>query len=336
MISPIRESKMKTAARHLFLAVFSVCAALAQVDSGGISGVVSDATGAVIPGARVRIVQENTNVATDLVTNASGFYAAPALRPGAYRIAVTKEGFRAERRTGVELRVQDRLEVSFQLEVGTASAEVTVSAAAPLLESETSSLRQGIEEKTITDLPLNGRNFIQLATLGAGTLPSTRTAERDSFISNGARGVQNSYLLDGIDNRNRILGFDKNSAQIVQPIIDAIQEFKVQTSTFSAEFGQAAGGVVNVTMRSGTNSLHGNLFEFLRNSQMDATPYFQPSGGKPLSSSKTSLARPLAARSSKTAPSFSAVGRARGNRARRRRSRPFPRSRCGRGFFREG
>ncbi len=273
---------MEASVRPLFLAAFSVCAVLAQVDSGGISGVVSDTTGAVIPGARVRIVQENTNVATDLVTNASGFYAAPALRPGAYRIAVTKDGFRAERRTGIELRVQDRLEVSFQLEVGTASAEVTVSAAAPLLESETSSLGQVIEEKTITDLPLNGRNFIQLATLGAGTLPSTRTAERDSFISNGARGVQNSYLLDGIDNRNRILGFDKNSAQIIQPIIDAIQEFKVQTSTFSAEFGQAAGGVVNVTMRSGTNSLHGNLFEFLRNSQMDATPYFQPSGGKPL------------------------------------------------------
>src|SRR5712691_9978101 len=282
MISPIRESKMEASVRHLFLAVFSVCAALAQVDSGGISGVVSDTTGAVIPGARVRIVQENTNVATDLLTNASGFYAHPGTRPGAYRFAATQESFRAERRTGIELRVQDRLEVSFQLEVGTASAEVTVSAAAPLLESETSSLGQVIEEKTITDLPLNGRNFIQLATLGAGTLPSTRTAERDNFISNGARAVQNSYLLDGIDNRNRIMGFDKSSAQIVQPIIDGIQEFKVQTATFSAEFGQAAGGVVNVTMKSGTNSYHGNVFEFLRNSDLDATPYFQPAGGKPL------------------------------------------------------
>jgi hypothetical protein len=140
-----------------------------------------------------------------------------------------------------------------------------------------------VEEKTVNELPLNGRNYIQLATLGAGTLPSSRTAERDNFIANGARAVQNSYLLDGVDNKNRIMGFDKSSAQIVQPIIDAIQEFKVQTSTFSAEFGQAAGGVVNVTMRSGTNALHGNLFEFLRNSRMDATPYFQPAGTpKPL------------------------------------------------------
>ena len=136
-----------------------------------------------------------------------------------------------------------------------------------------------MQEKTITDLPLNGRSFIQLATLTAGTLLSTRTQERDNFISNGARAVQNSYLLDGIDNKNRILGFDKNSAQIIQPVIDGIEEFKVQTATFSAEFGQAAGGVVNVTMKSGTNSFHGNVFEFLRNSKLDATPYFQPAGG---------------------------------------------------------
>src|SRR5262249_23345054 len=105
MINAIQESKMETSARRLFLAAFAVCAAFAQVDSGAISGVVSDTTGAVIPGVRVQIVQETTNVATDLVTNASGFYAAPALRPGAYRIAITKEGFRAERRTGIELRV---------------------------------------------------------------------------------------------------------------------------------------------------------------------------------------------------------------------------------------
>ncbi len=126
----------------------------------------------------------------------------------------------------------------------------------------------------INDLPLNGRNFIQLATLGAGTLPSRRTAERDNFIANGARAVQNSYLLDGVDNKNRILGFDRSAAQIIQPVIDAIQEFKVQTSTFSAEFGQAAGGVVNVTLKSGTTQLHGRLFEFLRNAKLDATPYF--------------------------------------------------------------
>lgn len=268
--------------RLFLLPIIFVCVASAQVDSGAISGVVSDSSGAVIPGAKVQLTQESTNVEQDLVTNASGFYSAPALHPGTYSITVAIQGFRAEKRTGVVLRVQDRLEVNFQLQIGQAETEVMVTAASPLLESETSSLGQVVEEKTITDLPLNGRNFIQLAILGAGTVPALRSADRDSFISNGARSVQNSYLLDGIDNKNRIMGFDKSSAQIVQPVIDAIQEFKVQTSTFSAEFGQAAGGVVNVTMRSGTNGLHGNLFEFLRNSDLDATPYFQPAGGKPI------------------------------------------------------
>ena len=268
--------------RSAFIALLAAGLTSAQVDTGAISGVVRDRSGALVPGAKVRIVQQGTNLGTELQTNNSGFYSAPALQPGRYEITVTKEGFEQEKSQPLDLRVQDRAEVNFQLEVGTTRSEITVSTAPPLLESQTSSLGQVIEQKTVTDLPLNGRDFIQLATLSAGTLPSTRTAERDNFISNGARAVQNSYLLDGIDNKNRIMGFDKSSAQIVQPIIDAIEEFKVQTSTFSAEFGQAAGGVVNVTMKSGTNTFNGNLFEFFRNSDLDATPYFQPAGGKPL------------------------------------------------------
>ncbi|MEO7145196.1 MAG: carboxypeptidase-like regulatory domain-containing protein, partial [Bryobacteraceae bacterium] len=267
------------------LALLALCAgtALAQVDTGAISGVVTDESGAVIPGAQVTVTQLDTNVQVALSTNTAGFYSAPALHPGRYGVTVSKNGFQAQKRTGLDLRVQDRLELNFKLALGATTTEITVTAAPTVLESETSSLGQVIEEKTITDLPLNGRSFIQLATLTAGTLPSTRTPERDNFISNGARAVQNSYLLDGIDNKNRIMGFDKSSAQIIQPVIDAIEEFKVQTSTFSAEFGQAAGGVVNVTMKSGTNQFHGNLFEFLRNSALDATPYFQPSGrAKPL------------------------------------------------------
>jgi hypothetical protein len=257
----------------------SLATAAAQVDTGVISGIVTDSSGAIVPGASVTVTQQETNVRATLSTNEAGFYSAPALHPGHYDVAVGKEGFQAQRKTGIELRVQDRLEVNFNLTVGATSTELTVAAAAPLLESETSSLGQVIQEKTVTDLPLNGRAFIQLATLTAGTLLSTRTQERDNFISNGARAVQNSYLLDGVDNKNRILGFDKTSAQIIQPVIDGIEEFKVQTATFSAEFGQAAGGVVNVTMKSGTNSFHGNLFEFLRNTRLDATPYFQPVGG---------------------------------------------------------
>lgn len=118
-------------------------------------------------------------------------------------------------------------------------------------------------------------------TLGAGTSPSRRGPERDTFVSNGARPIQNSYLLDGIENKNKIVGFDSSSAQVIQPVLDGIQEFKVQTNTFSAEFGQSAGAVVNVTMKSGTNQFHGSAFELLRNSAMDAKPYFQPTPVRP-------------------------------------------------------
>jgi hypothetical protein len=263
---------------RLALSLLFACASFAQVDSGTISGIVTDASGAVVPGVEVLVTQQDTNVSMKLVTNESGFYSAPSVRPGPYVVTVELAGFRPQKSRPFEVRVQDRIEMNFRLEVGATTSEIMVSATAPLLESETSSLGQVVEEKTVKELPLNGRNFIQLATLGAGTLPSFRTAERDNFISNGARAVQNSYLLDGVDNKNRIMGFDKSSAQVVQPVIDAIQEFKVQTSTFSAEFGQAAGGVVNVTLKSGTNQLHGNVFEFLRNAKMDATPYFQPAG----------------------------------------------------------
>jgi len=259
--------------------VFATISLLAQVDTGAISGVVSDASGAVVPGAKVTITGVDTGLQTALVTNAAGFYAAPALRPGLYRVSAAASGFRAETRTGIELRVQERLELDFRLEVGATATEVTITSAAPLLESETSSVGQVIPERTINDLPLNGRTFIQLATLVAGALPSNRTAERDNFVANGARPIQNSYLLDGVENKNRILGFDRSSAQIIQPVPGSIQEFKVQLSTFSAEFGQAAGGVVNVTMKSGANDLHGSLFEFFRNSKLDALPYFQPAGG---------------------------------------------------------
>ncbi len=268
-----------SAIRLLILVTFSAISLFGQVDTGALSGVVTDATGAAVPSAKVVITQIETGFQTSLVTNSAGFYSAPALRPGTYSVSVVAPGFRAETRTGIELRVQERLSIDFRLEVGATASEITITAAAPLLESDTSSLGQVIEERTITDLPLNGRNFIQLATLGAGALPSNRTAERDNFVANGARPIQNSYLLDGVENKNRILGFDQSGAQIIQPVLDAIQEFKVQTSTFSAEFGQAAGGVVNVSMKTGTNEIHGSLFEFFRNSRLDALPYYQPTGG---------------------------------------------------------
>jgi len=253
----------------------------AQLDTGAISGTVRDSTGAVVQSAAVKIVEPETGIVVSLLSNGDGFFSAPALRVGKYNISVSAAGFATETRAGIELRVQDRLNLDFTLSPGQTNTVVTVEGEVPLLQTEDSSMGQVVENSTMQNLPLNGRNYIQLATLGAGTSPSRRGAERDTFIANGAREIQNSYLLDGIDNKNKIVGFDSSAAQAIEPVIDGVQEFKVQTSTFSAEFGQAAGAVVNVTLKSGTNQIHGSLWEYLRNSFFDAKPYFQVLGQKP-------------------------------------------------------
>jgi len=256
-------------------------ALLAQVDTGAIAGTVRDSTGAVVQAAKVKVVETDTGIVLSLVTNADGFYAAPALHIGKYNISASAAGFATQTKTDVELRVQDHLDVDFNLSPGQMSTVVTVESQVSPLQTEDSSIGQVVDDETMQNLPLNGRNYIQLATLAAGTSPSRRGAERDTFIANGAREVQNTYLLDGIDNKNKIVGFDSSAAQAIEPVLDGVQEFKVETSTFSAEFGQAAGAVVNVTLRSGTNQLHGSMWEYLRNSFFDATPYFQVKGQKP-------------------------------------------------------
>ena len=265
----------------LFIVVLLGQTLLAQVDTGAISGTVKDSTGGVLQAAKVKIVETETEIALSLVTNADGFYSAPALHIGEYTASAQAAGFATQTKTDIELRVQDRLDVDFILAPGQMSTVVTVASQLPPLQTEDSSMGQVVEDETMQNLPLNGRNYIQLATLGAGTSPSRGGAERDTFVANGAREVQNTYLLDGIDNKNKIVGFDNSAAQAIEPVLDGVQEFKVETSTFSAEFGQAAGAVVNVTLKSGTNQFHGSMWEYLRNSFFDATPYFQIEGQKP-------------------------------------------------------
>jgi hypothetical protein len=250
--------------------------AYAQVDTGTLSGTVKDPSGGVISNASVQVTNPATGISTKLSTNGSGLYSAPDLKAGAYQISVSAPGFQSLTKTGIELRVQDRLAVDFTLTLGQSTQSVSVESQVSSLQTETSSLGQVVGTTQIQNMPLNGRNYIQLATLGAGTAPSYNASERNSFTANGVREIQNSYLLDGIDNKNKIVGFDSSAAQSIEPVIDSVEEFKVQTSTFSAEFGQAAGAVVNVTTKSGTNQFHGSAFEYLRNSFFDADPYFQP------------------------------------------------------------
>jgi hypothetical protein len=250
--------------------------AFAQVDTGTISGTVRDPGGAVIQNALVTVANPSNGSSYSTHTNKDGLYTVVDLKPGTYTVSVRTPGFDSYIKTGIDLRVQDHRSIDFALVVGHRATSIQVRDTAPLLETQTSSLGNVVEREEVQNLPLNGRNYIQLATLGAGTSPSQRSNERNSFVANGQREIQNSYLLDGIDNKNKIVGFDSSDAESIEPIIDAIQEFKVQTGTFSAEFGQSAGGVVNVSIRSGTDLLHGSVFEYLRNSYMDAKPFFQP------------------------------------------------------------
>ena len=253
----------------------------AQLDTGAISGTVRDSTQAVVQAATVKIVETETGIVVSLLSNGDGFYSAPALHIGKYNISVSAAGFTTETRKDIDLRVQDRLNIDFTLSPGQTTTVVTVEGGVSLLQTEDTSMGQVVDDATMQNLPLNGRNYIQLATLGAGTSPSRRGAERDTFIANGARELQNTYLLDGVDNKNKIVGFDSSAAQAIEPVIDGVQEFKVETSTFSAEYGQAAGAVVNVTLKSGTNQFHGSMWEYIRNSFFDAKPYFQVLGEKP-------------------------------------------------------
>lgn len=170
--------------------------------------------------------------------------------------------------------MNSRLEVSFQLRPGEVTETIEVTGETPLLETESGSLGQVVENRTLVTLPLNGRNYSQLATLAPGVTPNAGSRATDGFSINGNRTFQNVFLVDGIDNNNYILGVDTNSTQALRPSVDAIQEFKLETANYSAEFGRAAGGVISVSIKSGTNNFRGSVFEFLRNEKLDANDFF--------------------------------------------------------------
>jgi hypothetical protein len=239
-----------------------------------VTGRVTDSAGAVVPGAQVALTNQATGVSRDTVTNNEGYYTVPLLQPGVYRINVKKDGFKPVLQTDIRLQVEQVARLDFTLQAGAVTEAVSITSDAPILERETSSLGQVIENKIIVTLPLNGRNYSQLAVLMPGATPNSGSRATDGFSLNGNRTFQNKFLLDGVDNNNYILGVDTNSTQALRPSVDAIQEFKVESANYTAEHGQAAGGVVTVAIKSGTNDLHGSAFEFLRNDKLDANDWF--------------------------------------------------------------
>lgn len=248
--------------------LFACLAALSQTPSASVVGRVTDATGSVIPGVAVKVTNLDTNVTQQAATNAVGEFTVPYLNPGRYTLEAASAGFRTYRRAEFSLAVDQILRIDFPLEVGSATESITVSDAPPVLNTETGTRGEVTTQDEIKEIPLDGRNFSDLAYLTGGVIPKGDGGD-GSYAVNGARADNAGFLLDGVNNTQR-----RNTNVMISPPIEAIQEFKMLTSGFSAEYGRYAGGMLTVVTKSGTNRLRGALYEFLRNDMWDAPGYF--------------------------------------------------------------
>ncbi len=265
------------------LAIFVPFAVRAQVDQGSITGIVQDPTGASVPGASVTLKNIDQGITLETKSSSGGNYTFSPVRIGHYTVSATAPGFATTTQDALTVAVGQELQVNVSLKVGGAGEQVEVTTAPPVLQTDESSVGQVIDEHATESLPLNGRNFTFLAQLSAGVNTSqadTRgNAASGAFTANGLQSAQNNYLLDGIDNNSNAADFLNGTNFVILPPVDAIAEFKVQTADFSAELGRSAGAVLNATIKSGTNQLHGAVWEFFRNDKLDAADWFEDNGG---------------------------------------------------------
>jgi hypothetical protein len=278
---------MKKRTTFCFLVLFAILLPsrfiLGQVDTGAILGTVKDQSGAVVPGAKVTITNVATGISASTVTGAEGTYEFRPVKIGTYLVTAEREGFRKIEQENVRVDVQQRAVVDLTLLPGQLTQTVEVTGAPPALQTQEASVGQVVGEREVNNLPLNGRNFTFLAQIVAGVnTPQADTrgnASTGAFSANGERPAQNNYLLDGIDNNSNTIDYLNGTNFVVLPPVDAVQEFKVQTSNYSAEQGRAGGAILNATIKSGTNQLHGDFWEFFRNDKLDAADFFENQGG---------------------------------------------------------
>lgn len=250
--------------RTILAAFITMIAPSAQEVRGTITGTVADPQGAIIVGAKVVARNLAIGSVTEAVTNETGLFVAPFLPIGRYQITASMAGFKSSLRDNIELRVGDRLQINFNLEVGAAAETITVSSEAALLDTATSSNGQVIDSAKIKDLPLLGRNPFLLAAISTGVQYTPTRGSRsnrpfdnggmDSFSINGGRQTTNEFLLDGVPDTNTETTSPSNLSFVPSP--DATEEFKVQTNTYDAQYGRTGGGVINVSLKAGTNDLH--------------------------------------------------------------------------------
>lgn len=257
---------------------------IAQFETAEVLGTVTDASGAAVPQANVTLTNQDTGIQAKTNTGENGNYNFFNVKVGRYTLAVEHEGFTRFTTSDVVVNVNARQRVNVTLAVGAVTESVEVTGAAAAIETDSSEHGQVINTRQIVELPLNGRNFSDLALLATNVHRSPIADSREgSFNANGMRSTYNNFLMDGMDNNAYSTSNQGFSNQVAQPSPDAVSEFKVITSNFSAEYGRVGGAVVNVVMRSGTNQVHGTLYEFLRNTKLNAVGFFKPAGGmKPI------------------------------------------------------
>jgi hypothetical protein len=267
--------------------VCSSSVALAQA-TGQVAGVVTDPSGSVVAKAAVELISTSTAQVRTAVSGTDGTFTIPLVAPGVYQVKVTASGFRTVVTEGLEVQVNGTTRADAKLTVGSASEQVTVSSAAPLVETANATMGNVVDHEAVVDLPLNGRNFAQLGTLIPGVIaapsalggasgtatPGGFGNSTGSFNVNGMRNQSNSFLLDGAPNNDSF-----NSGFVMRPPPDAIEEFKIMTHSYDAQYGRSAGAVVNVVTRAGTNVWHGSVWEFNRMAALAAKNYFTPVGG---------------------------------------------------------
>ncbi len=252
-----------------------LCAvAFGQVSTGTILGTAQDASGALIPGVQITATNQGTNQARQVISNETGNYRIEPLQPGTYVVTAELSGFRREVRSGVMVNVDNRVRIDFSLKVGELTETVEVSAVAPLIQADDSQVGQVMVQRQVTELPLNGRNFSALAYLTPGAFaprPGSHLSDRGGFVAAGLEEKANQLLVDGINN---------NGASTMEAAtrvnIDTVAEFKIQTQNYAAQYGRYAGAQVDAITKSGTNEIHGTLFGFTRNDNLDARNFFDP------------------------------------------------------------
>jgi hypothetical protein len=250
-------------------------AANAQVDTGTILGTIKDPQGAVVPGVKVIITNLGTANTSVTTTREDGTYIVTPLKIGSYQVTASIAGFKKSESSPFDLNIQQQAVVDFTLQTGATNETVVVTSQVPLLQTEGAVVGQVIGSHVVESMPLNGRDWTMLATLTPGvTQPQQGARAVNQFAANGTRPAQNDYLLDGVDNNSNDVDFLSGEADVVKPPVDAIAEFQIQTNNFAAEFGRAGGAIVNATVKSGTNHVHGAVWEFFRNDALDANSYF--------------------------------------------------------------